>query len=101
MIPEGLLLLGAGLFWFAWVAERRNFPTLHTLWLRGRVIAATLLIVGTIAEFIAYSFSLPPGIIEVIVNGRWELLQQFTFIVMLFAKSLCTKLLFIIDIVVV
>lgn len=99
MIPEGLLLLGAGLFWFAWLAERRNFPTLHTLWLRGRVIAATLLIVGTIAEFIAYSFSLPPGIIEVIVNGRWELLQQFPFIVMLFAQSLCIILLLIPDMV--
>lgn len=97
VVPEGLLLLGAGLFWFAWLAERRNFPTLHTLWTKGRAIAAILLILGTIAEFIAYSFSLPPGIMEVILNGRWELLGQFPFILMLFAQSLCILLLLIPD----
>src|SRR5699024_11159897 len=99
MIPEVLLHLGAGLFWFAWFAERRNFPTLHTLWSRGLVIAATLLIFDTIADFIFYTFSLQPGIIEVIVNVRWELLQQFPFIVMLFAQSLCIILLLIPDMV--
>src|SRR5699024_7829048 len=40
-----------------------------------------------------------PGIIEVIANGRWELLQQFPFIVMLFAQRLCIILLLIPDMV--
>lgn len=31
VIPEGFLLLGAGLFWFGWLAERKKFPSLKYL----------------------------------------------------------------------
>ena len=95
VIPEGLILLGAGLFWFGWLAERRKFPSLDTLWKRGRWIGAVLIVLGTIAELIAYSFSLPPGIIQVILNGRWELLLQFPFVLMLFAQIFFLILVFI------
>src|SRR5699024_264490 len=95
VIPEGLILLGAGLFWFGWLAERRKFPSLDTLWKRGRWIGAVLIVLGTIAELIAYSFSLPPGIIEVMLNGRWELLLQFPFVLMLFAQMFFLILVFI------
>ena len=87
VIPEGLILLGAGLFWFGWLAERRKFPSLDTLWKRGRWIGAVLIVLGTIAELIAYSFSLPPGIIQVILNGRWELLLQFPFVLMQIGRA--------------
>lgn len=95
VIPEGLILLGAGLFWFGWSAERRNFPSLDTLWSKGRGVGAVLIVLGTIAELIAYSFSLPPGIIQVILHGRWELLWQFPFVLMLFAQMFFLILLFI------
>lgn len=95
VIPEGLLLLGAGMFWFGWLAERRKFPSLDTLWKRGRSIGAILIVLGTIAELITYSLSLPTGIIQVIFDGRWELLLQFPFILMLFAQMFFLILLFI------
>lgn len=95
IIPEGLILLGAGLFWFGWLAERRNYPSVDALWKRGRLTAAVLIILGTIAEFIVYGFSLPPGIIQVILGGRWELLTQFPFVLMLFVQMLFLVLLFI------
>ncbi len=95
IIPEGLLLLGAGLFWFGFLAERRKFPGLDTIWKSGRRAGAILIILGTIAEFVVYGLSLPPGIIQVIFNGRWELLQQFPFVLMLFAQVFFLLLLFI------
>lgn len=95
IVPEALVLVAAGLFWFGWLAERRSFPGVGTVWRKGRLIAAALLIIGTIAEFITYGLSLPPGIIEVILNGRWELLQQFPFIIMLVAQLLLLILVFI------
>lgn len=95
IVPEALLLVGAGLFWFGWLAERQGFPGVGTLWRKGRLIAAALLVIGTIAEFITYGLSLPPGIIEVMLNGRWELLQQFPFIIMLVAQLLLLILVFI------
>lgn len=95
IVPEALLLVGAGLFWFGWLAERQGFPGVGSLWRKGRLIAAALLVIGTIAEFIIYGLSLPPGIIEVMLNGRWELLQQFPFIIMLAAQLLLLILVFI------
>src|SRR5699024_12617857 len=64
-------------------------------WKRGRWIGAVLIVLGTIAELIAYSFSLPPGIIQVILNGRWELLLQFPFVLLLFAQIFFLILVFI------
>ncbi|GAB4074562.1 copper resistance protein CopC [Barrientosiimonas marina] len=95
IIPEVLILLGAGLFWFAWLAERKGFPGIDVLWSKRRYIGATLLFLGTMAELVTYSLSLPPGIIQVILNGRWELLGQFPFILMLFAQLLFLILLVI------
>lgn len=95
VISEMVLLVGAGLFWFAWLAERRHFPGIDALWKKRRYIVGILLVIGTIAEFITYSLSLPSGIIQVILNGRWELLLQFPFILMLFAQLFFLILLFI------
>lgn len=94
-ITEVFILLGAGLFWFSWLAERRKFPSLDSLWRKGRWIAAILLVLGTLAELITYGMSLPAGMIQVIMNGRWELLQQFPFILMVCAQILFLILLFI------
>lgn len=95
VITEGLLLIGAGLFWFSWLAESRAFPSIDTLWKRGRRIGAIAIVLGTIAELITYSLNLPPGIIQVMLNGRWDLLSQFPFIFMVFAQLLFLLLLFI------
>lgn len=95
VIVEGLLLLGAGLFWFTSLAERRKFPSLDSLWKRGRRIGAIVLVLGTIVELITYGLSLPPGIIQVIFNGKWELLPQFTFILMLSVQLFFLILLFV------
>ena len=95
LLPEGLLLVGAGLFWFSWLAERRKFPSLDILWKKKRSIGAILIILGSISELIAYSASLPPGILGVILNGRWELLLDFPFVLMLFAQLFFLLLLFI------
>lgn len=85
-IGQGVLLLGAGLFWFGWLAERRQFPGLSVLFKRGRHIGAAILVLGTIAELITYAISLPPGLIQTVFNGRWDLLRQFPFVLMLFAQ---------------
>lgn len=95
LIPEGLILLGAGLFWFGWLAERRTFPSLDTIWKRGRLIGAVVIVLGTILELIVYGLSLSPGIIQVILNGRWELLTQFPFALMVSAQLLLLILVFI------
>ena len=95
VIVEGLLLLGAGLFWFSSLAERRKFPSLDSLWKRGRRIGAIVIVLGTIAELVTYGFSLPSGIIQVIFNGRWELLLQFPFILMLSVQLFFLILLFV------
>lgn len=95
LIPEGLILLGAGLFWFGWLAERRTFPSLDTIWKRGRLIGAVVIMLGTILELIVYGLSLPPGIIQVILNGRWGLLTQFPFALMVGAQLLFLILVFI------
>ncbi len=94
-IVEGFILLIAGLYWFAWSAEKRNFPSLGTLLARGRFITGSILIVGTIGEFIAYASTLPPGLLPTILNGRWDLLLHFPFVLMLFAQLLFLILLFI------
>lgn len=94
-IAEGLLLLGAGFFWFAWLAERRHFPGSDTLFRRGRRMGAAFLVLATIAELVAYATSLPAGIIQTVINGRWDLLVQFPFVLMLFAQLLFLILLFV------
>src|SRR5699024_1011710 len=71
------------------LAERRKFPSLDTLRKRGRWIGAVLIDLGTITELIAYSFSLRPAIITVILNGSWDLLLQLPFVQMLFARIFC------------
>lgn len=95
LIPEGLILLAAGLFWFGWLAERRRFPSLDTIWKRGRRIGAVVIVLGTIMELVVYGLSLPPGIIQVIFNGRWELLMQFPFALMVSTQLLLLILAFI------
>ena len=95
IIPEGLILLGAGLFWFAWLAERRKFTSLDIIWRKRRHIGGLFILLGIIAELVTYLLSLPSGIISVILNGRWELLLQFPFLLMLFAQIILLLLLFI------
>lgn len=85
-IGQGILLLGAGLFWFGWLAERRQFPGLGVLFKRGRFIGAGVLILGTLAELVTYAISLPPGLIQTVFNGRWDLIRQFPFVIMLAAQ---------------
>lgn len=85
-IVEGLLLLGAGLYWFAWLAEGKNLPGLGTIFNKGRGIAAITLVAGTIGELATYVTTLPPGLIQSIVTGRWDLLPHFPFVLMLLAQ---------------
>ncbi|MBM7599610.1 copper transport protein [Virgibacillus halotolerans] len=94
-IVEGLLLLGAGLYWFSWFAERRGLPGIKTVFSKGRSILAIILIVGTLAELAAYAFTLPSGLIQTITGGRWDLLFNFPFVIMLFVQLFLVILLFI------
>ncbi|MGE8207363.1 copper resistance protein CopC [Heyndrickxia sp. NPDC080065] len=94
-IAEGLLLLGAGLFWFSWLAEKKHFPSLGSLFKRGRGIGAFVLVLATIAELITYAAALPSGLIQTIFNGRWDLLLQFPFILMVLAQLFFLIMLFI------
>src|SRR5699024_4682566 len=54
---------------------------------------------GMYHVFISFAFAscffIPPGIIQVILNGRWELLLQFPFVLMLFAQIFFLILVFI------
>ncbi|ASK64048.1 hypothetical protein CFK37_18745 [Virgibacillus phasianinus] len=94
-IAQGLLLLGAGYFLFAWLAERRGYPSNSTLFRRGRRIGAVILVLATIAELAFYAASLPPGMMQTVLQGRWDLLLDFPFVLMLFAQLFALILLFI------
>ncbi|MBY7145065.1 copper resistance protein CopC [Virgibacillus sp. NKC19-3] len=82
-LVEGLLLIGAGLYWFAWLAQKRQFPGFGMLRKTGRRTGAILLIAGTIAEFVAYITSLPAGLFQTMMDGRWDLILHFPFLMML------------------
>ncbi|MBT2215234.1 copper resistance protein CopC [Virgibacillus dakarensis] len=94
-IVEGLILLGAGLFWFGWLAERCHFPSLDTIFKKGRRVGAAVLLLGTIVELATYGTALPPGLMKTVFNGRWDLLIQFPFILMLFAQLIALIMLLI------
>ncbi len=94
-IVEGLLLLGAGLYWFVWFAGKRGFPGIDILSGKGRGLLAVISIIGTLAELAAYVSTLPTGLIQTITNGRWDLLLSFPFVMMLMAQLLFLVLLFI------
>lgn len=94
-IAQGLIVLLAGLYWFSWLAERKSFPALNTVVPRGKKIALIILFVATIAELVTYALSLPPGLIKMIFNGRWDLLQQFPFILMVLGQLVALLLLIV------
>lgn len=94
-IAQGFILLLAGLYWFSWLAERKELPSLNMLITRGRFLAFIILFLATIAALITYALTLPPGLIKVIFNGRWDLLQQFPFILMLLGQLILLLLLII------
>lgn len=85
-IAQGLIALIAGLYWFSWLAERRNFPGLNTIASKGKTIIIGIIFLATIAELVTYALSLPAGLIGIILKGRWDLLQQFPFIIMVIAQ---------------
>ncbi|MFD2211802.1 copper resistance protein CopC [Virgibacillus halophilus] len=93
-IVQGLLLISAGLYIFSWLAARKQYPSLGKLF-KKRNIIFPILFIGTIIELAAYAISLPSGLIQTLLSGRWELLKQFPFILMLFAQLLVLLLLVI------
>lgn len=86
VIVEGLLLLGAGLYWFSWFAEKRGLPGIKAVFSKGRSVLAIVLLVGTLAELAAYALTLTPGLIQTIIGGRWDLVLNFPFVMMLTAQ---------------
>lgn len=94
-IVEGLLLLAAGVYWFSWFAGKRGLPGIGTIFSKGRSMLAIILLIGTLAEMVAYAMTLPQGIVQTITGGRWDLLLNFPFIMMLLAQLLFIILLFI------
>lgn len=98
-VVEGLLLLGAGLYWFAWLAEKRGYPGIGTLIKRGRHIGATVLLIGTLSELVTYAVTLPAGLPQTILKGRWDLLLQFPFVLMLFGQLFLIIMLILPDMV--
>ena len=94
-VAEGLLLLGAGLFWFAWLAERKKFPSIDIIFGSGRRFGGALIILGTLAEIITYTISLPSGLMQTVFHGRWDILLQFPFMLMVAAQLVFLIFLFI------
>lgn len=95
MLVEGLILLGAGVYWFTWLAEKKHYPGMATIFKKGHITIAIILIGGTLSELAAYAMSLPAGLPQTIMGGRWDLLLNFPFILMLFAQLFFLILLFI------
>lgn len=93
-IVQGLLLISTGLYIFSWLAARKKYPGLGKL-LKRKYTIFPILFAGTIIELVAYAASLPSGLIQTILGGRWELLEQFPFILMLLAQLLVLVLLVI------
>lgn len=94
-IAQGLIALLGGLYWFSWLAERKKFPSLEKIAPKGKIIFIGILFLATIAELATYAFSLPAGLIGIILKGRWDLLQQFPFIIMIIAQIVLILLLII------
>lgn len=94
-IAQGLISLMAGLYWFSWLAERRKFPGLNTIITKGKTVIIGIILLTTIAELVTYAVSLPTGLIETIFKGRWDLLIQFPFIIMVITQLTILLLLII------
>lgn len=94
-IAQGLIVLLAGLYWFSWLSERRGYPNIQTVVTKGKVIAIIVLFLASFAALFTYALSLPPGLIDMMFKGRWDLLEQFPFILMVLAQIVILFLLLV------
>ncbi|OJH19200.1 hypothetical protein BLX88_08380 [Bacillus obstructivus] len=94
-IVEILLLIGGGLYWFHLLAKRKKFVEQDILPKKVKLISSFILLLGTILELLIYTLSLPEGLFQTIIDGRWDLLLHFPFIVMVAVQLLLIILLFI------
>ncbi|OYD07450.1 copper resistance CopC/CopD family protein [Paludifilum halophilum] len=93
-LVEGLILVGAGVYWMARFGRRYGLPDFKQVLGRGRIIAGILLPVGMIGEWTAYSATLPGvNLFALWWEGKWSLLFQFPFVLMIFIQLLVFLLL--------
>ncbi|MFC4076311.1 copper resistance CopC/CopD family protein [Salinithrix halophila] len=93
-LVEGMLLLGAGLYGMAWLAEKRGLPGFAYILGRARWVGGGLLLLGTLVEAVAYSATLTNvNLFELWLDGKWSLLFQFPFVLMLFTQLVLILLL--------
>lgn len=93
-IAQGAIVLLAGVYIFSIWAEKRKYPALRQLITKLNWVYPILL-VASVAELVAYINSLPPGLVQAMFKGRWDLLLHFPFVLMLFAQLACILLLMI------
>ncbi|QKG83547.1 hypothetical protein GXN76_03035 [Kroppenstedtia pulmonis] len=95
-VVVGLTLLGTGLFWMAWVGERRGLPGFVQVLGRSRLYGGVVLFAGIVAQFASYSATLPGiNLFSFWWEGKWGLLFQFPFVIMLFTQLVTLILLVI------
>lgn len=91
---EGTILLGGGLYWLAWYAEKYNLATFTDILGRFRYFCWVMLLITLICEYFVYSATLPgESFISAIFEGRWELIIQSPFVTMILIQLVLIVLL--------
>jgi copper transport protein len=85
-VTEGLLLLGGGLFWFAWFGKKYGFPTFSQVLGPWRKYSWIVLMAGMVTEGLYYSTTLPGKGLASLLEGNWNVLSQSPFVGMVLAE---------------
>jgi copper transport protein len=95
-LVEGIILLGGGLYWLAWYAAKRGFPAFTDILGKVRYYGWAILLIGSITEWFVYSATLPgESLLSSLFRGRWELIGQSSFAMMLLVQFVLLFLLVI------
>lgn len=79
-LVEGIALLGGGLYWISLRAKRAGLPDFSESTGRLRRWGWVLLFLGSIAEWMTYSATLPgKGLTAAVLAGNWTMIAQSPF----------------------
>ncbi|CAM3317440.1 hypothetical protein EDM52_09500 [Brevibacillus invocatus] len=95
-LTQGLLLLGGGMYFVAWRAQRFGLPSFTQVLGMGRQIGWFLMVIGLFFLWFLYDESLPAvSLTTILLQGNWGVLLQSPFAIMLLISLLWLLLLVI------
>lgn len=93
-IGQGLLMLVAGVYLFAFLARKRGLADLEKFNKKRYIILAVLLL-ASLGELAAYIYTLPSGIPGLLLSGGWQVIKEFPFILIICGQIAIVLLLLI------